>query len=106
MSEPMAYFCKVCGYHPDNKGWYCALGCGRDYNTMVAVPQRHVDKLLAGAAAAPARHVTVTHGRHCKCTACARQDWGEPGLACCGMHGPGCPPRYEPLGYAGQVVPA
>lgn len=38
----------------------------------------------------------VTHGRHCFCSACAQQDWSEPQLAPCGMHGPGCPPRYAP----------
>jgi hypothetical protein len=46
----------------------------------------------------------VTHGRHCICSACAAQDWAEPGLAPCGMHGPSCPPLYAPLGAAGDVV--
>jgi hypothetical protein len=45
---------------------------------------------------------TITHGRHCTCSACARQDWTEPQLACCGMHGPSCPPVYAPLGAPGQ----
>lgn len=44
----------------------------------------------------------VTHGRHCTCSACAAQDWAEPGLAACGMHGPSCPPVYAPLGPAGS----
>jgi len=38
----------------------------------------------------------LTHGRHCRCSACARQDWAEPYLAPCGMHGPSCPPIYDP----------
>jgi hypothetical protein len=38
----------------------------------------------------------VTHGRHCRCTACAREDWTNPNLAPCGMHGPSCPPVYDP----------
>lgn len=43
----------------------------------------------------------ITHGRHCTCSACAAQDWGEPGLAPCGMHGPSCPAEYQPWGAAG-----
>ena len=46
----------------------------------------------------------ITHGRHCICTPCAAQDWSEPGLAPCGMHGPSCPPMYQPLGGAGTYV--
>lgn len=38
----------------------------------------------------------VTHGRHCLCSACAREDWTRPELACCGMHGPECPANYAP----------
>jgi hypothetical protein len=38
----------------------------------------------------------VTHGRHCPCTACSREDWTSPHLAPCGMHGPSCPPAYAP----------
>jgi hypothetical protein len=41
--------------------------------------------------------VKLTHGRHCRCSACARQDWAEPGLAPCGMHGSSCPPVYAPI---------
>jgi len=48
----------------------------------------------------------VTHGRHCICSACAAQDWAEPGLASCGMHGPSCPAVYAPLGAAGDTVSA
>ena len=46
----------------------------------------------------------ITHGRHCACGACARQDWAEPGLAPCGMHGSSCPPRYDPRGVAGDLI--
>ena len=46
----------------------------------------------------------VTHGRHCSCRACGAQDWSEPQLAPCGMHGSKCPPVYDPRGYAGEVV--
>jgi hypothetical protein len=37
-----------------------------------------------------------THGRHCRCTPCARQDWSLPHLAPCGMHGASCPAVYQP----------
>jgi hypothetical protein len=37
-----------------------------------------------------------THGRHCPCSACAREDWTNPNLAPCGMHGPSCPAIYDP----------
>jgi hypothetical protein len=47
---------------------------------------------------------SITHGRHCGCGACARQDWSEPHLAPCGMHGSSCPPRYDPWGVAGDPV--
>ena len=40
----------------------------------------------------------LTHGRHCPCSSCCRQDWSEPQLANkCGMHGVGCPPVYDPF---------
>ena len=48
---------------------------------------------------------TITHGRHCACTPCSKQDWSEPELAPCGMHGSSCPPVYAPLGGAGDPVP-
>lgn len=37
----------------------------------------------------------VTHGRHCPCSACAREDWTRI-TAPCGMHGPDCPAVYAP----------
>lgn len=40
----------------------------------------------------------ATHGRHCTCSACAREDWTNPNLGACGMHGPGCPAVYDPYG--------
>jgi hypothetical protein len=43
------------------------------------------------------RKKPITHGRHCSCSACAREDWTQPHLAPCGMHGPTCPPVYAPL---------
>ena len=47
----------------------------------------------------------ITHGRHCTCTPCRVEDWTNPALAPCGMHGRDCPREYAPLGGAGQVVP-
>lgn len=44
----------------------------------------------------------VTHGRHCPCSACAREDWTNPKLAHCGMHGPDCPRKYDPYASATQ----
>lgn len=55
----------------------------------------------------PPESCTITHGRHCACSSCAAQDWAEPVLAPCGMHGPSCPPIYQPLGGAGDsTLPA
>lgn len=48
----------------------------------------------------------VTHGRHCVCSACAAQDWSEPQLAPCGMHGPSCPPVYAPFTSEQGTKPA
>lgn len=47
----------------------------------------------------------VTHGRHCTCSACAREDWTNADLAPCGMHGEDCPALYQPLAGAGELVP-
>jgi hypothetical protein len=55
------------------------------------------------AAASPSSGA-ITHGRHCVCSACAAQDWTDPKLAACGMHGPSCPPVYAPMGRAGSVA--
>ena len=38
----------------------------------------------------------ITHGRHCPCSACKREDWTRI-TAPCGMHGPACPSRYAPI---------
>jgi hypothetical protein len=46
----------------------------------------------------------ITHGRHCVCTPCSRQDWALPELAACGMHGPDCPRSYQPWGAPGTYV--
>ena len=48
----------------------------------------------------------ITHGRHCRCSACAREDWTQPHLAPCGMHGSSCPLVYAPLGAPGDLVSA
>jgi hypothetical protein len=42
----------------------------------------------------------VTHGRHCPCSSCAREDWTNPQLGPCGMHGSACPPVYTPVSHA------
>lgn len=44
----------------------------------------------------------ITHGRHCTCGACASEDWTNPRLAPCGMHGSSCPREYQPLGRPGM----
>lgn len=67
-------------------------GTGRRIESCLASDWRPVDE------------ERITHGRHCICSACAAQDWAEPGLAPCGMHGPSCPPMYTPRGAAGDVV--
>jgi hypothetical protein len=41
-----SWFCTHDGYSPANRGWWCDLGCGRDYNRMIEVPKRLVDKLI------------------------------------------------------------
>ena len=46
-------------------------------------------------------HTKITHGRHCTCSACAAEDWTDPRLAPCGMHGSSCPREYQPWGLAG-----
>ncbi|MFI0434093.1 MAG: hypothetical protein ACH36H_13245 [Candidatus Nanopelagicales bacterium] len=46
---------------------------------------------------APEAEPRLTHGRHCRCTPCAREDWTRPDLAHCGMHGPSCPAVYAPF---------
>lgn len=30
--------CRSCGPHPESRSNWCAVGCGRDYNTMTLVP--------------------------------------------------------------------
>jgi hypothetical protein len=43
----------------------------------------------------------VTHGRHCTCSACAREDWARI-TGPCGMHGSDCPPVYAPIADPGH----
>lgn len=47
----------------------------------------------------------ITHGRHCICSACGAEDWTNPQLAPCGMHGSSCPRVYDPWGGAGDPAP-
>jgi hypothetical protein len=47
------------------------------------------------------REQRVTHGRHCPCSACAREDWTRI-TGPCGMHGAECPAVYAPLGVEGE----
>ena len=49
------------------------------------------------------RFPRVTHGRHCTCSACAREDWALI-KAPCGMHGSDCPGVYAPIGAPGTVL--
>ena len=51
----------------------------------------------SGTALLPQR---ITHGRHCTCSACAREDWTRI-TAPCGMHGAECEAIYAPMGPAG-----
>lgn len=46
--------------------------------------------LLAGGYA-----IRAKHGRHCSCTPCSQEDWTRVS-APCGIHGPSCPPVYDP----------
>jgi len=62
------------------------------------------DELIAAVLSEHPEPQRITHGRHCICSACAAQDWSEPQLAPCGMHGPSCPAVYAPLGGAGALV--
>lgn len=41
-----AYFCSHDGYSPTNRGNWCDLGCGSDYNHIIGVPKRHVERML------------------------------------------------------------
>lgn len=62
-------------------------------------------KWEAAAGDQPRIRSRITHGRHCTCSACAREDWTPVNLPC-GMHGSECPNRYQPWGPAGRVVDA
>lgn len=64
------------------------------------------DAVIAALDSARAPVERITHGRHCTCSPCARENWGDPSLSHCGMHGPSCPGVYAPLGPAGSPVPA
>ena len=45
----------------------------------------------------------VTHGRHCSCSACAREDWTRI-TGPCGMHGKNCPAVYAPISPAARAT--
>jgi hypothetical protein len=96
--EPAA--CAVCGdekilIEPDGSKAQPCYACQPAGKACGPMPVSRVDTEPAEC---------VTHGRHCICSACAAQDWAEPALAPCGMHGPSCAPAYAPLGAAGDVV--
>jgi hypothetical protein len=59
---------------------------------------------LADTADGPPRWQKITHGRHCTCSACAREDWTQRRLAPCGMHGSSCPREYQPWGAPGTYT--
>jgi hypothetical protein len=46
--------------------------------------------------------VKPTHGRHCPCSACAREDWTKI-EAPCGMHGADCPRVYQLTKLPGET---
>lgn len=69
------------------------------------MPESRVSQSVCPNCGAP-RVPKITHGRHCTCSSCAREDWENPDLAPCGMHGSVCPALYQPWGRAGDPVPA
>lgn len=46
----------------------------------------------------------IQHGRHCPCSACQREDWTNPNLAPCGMHGASCPEPARSMQGAGAGI--
>ena len=66
---------------------------------------RHALRYRALAAVPSGTGTRITHGRHCTCSSCAREDWTNPKFAC-GMHGRDCPSVYAPLGKPGSYVAA
>lgn len=77
--------------------------CLRQNDTAGAL--RWTESTLEELIALPVRRRRITHGRHCTCSACAREDWTNPDLAPCGMHGSDCPALYQPVAAAGTPVP-
>jgi hypothetical protein len=75
-----------------------------DHEQVVEIYRKWASQALADSKALAGSSERITHGRHCTCGACAREDWTQSHLACCGMHGKDCPPEYQPLGYAGSYV--
>lgn len=70
---------------------------------LIAKWQNAPSPTMAGQPVDRASGERITHGRHCICSACAREDWTNPALVC-GMHGRACPNRYAPLGAPGDLV--
>ena len=80
-------------------------GSAEDVGTRLVVLARENQRLRAALSAERLTGLRmVTHGRHCTCGACAAQDWTDPDLAPCGMHGPDCPALYQPWGTAGTYI--
>ncbi len=61
----------------------------------------NMDEALALLAGKGQTEERITHGRHCACSACSREDWTRI-TGSCGMHGKDCPNVYAPLGLAGK----
>lgn len=106
-----------CGHPPDPVAWNSPNGpvchCGTDLDPAqgIDIPEAPGPVVLcqncgchvacpappdSGESESTRGEPRLTHGRHCPCSACALQDWSDPALAACGMHGPSCPPRYAP----------
>jgi hypothetical protein len=95
----------------DDRRWVAAdaLDATHALARRVAALSEEVEELRAGVGvsdspdgdlgSAPAER--VTHGRHCPCSACAREDWSRI-TAPCGMHGADCPREYAPTAAEGR----
>ena len=79
---------------------------GVEYLELDAVQQDFVERIVDAVlnVKRSPEATSITHGRHCFCSACAREDWTNPELAPCGMHGSSCPRVYAPFGRSGQAL--
>lgn len=118
-SEPTPWTTVACRH---GSSWQVPCGqCGRTWGPMYDGPRptlyvKHPDgtfgevgpadlrAFVSESPSAGSSGTRITHGRHCICTACKNEDWTNPILAHCGMHGPSCPPRYQPFGVAGHTA--